>query len=52
MIKVVPSAGRDGCCNNLVTLTGGGWCIQNIFEFTPMKPGVLEVYYVDDIREC
>lgn len=47
-LKVIPSADRDGCCYALVTLTGGGWCVQNVFEFGPIKPGVLEVYYVDN----
>ena len=24
----------------------GGWALTNIFLFTPIKPGVMEVYYV------
>lgn len=45
--KIVPRADKDGCSPTLTILAGGGWTLQNIFLFTPIKPGVLEIYFVD-----
>ena len=46
MLKVMPNTDADGCCPTIVQLCGGGWTLQNIFFFTPIKPGVLEVYEI------
>ena len=43
-MKVVPKTDADGCCPTFTQLCRGGWTLVNIFVFTPIKPGVLEVY--------
>ena len=45
-MKVIPNTDADGCCPTLTQLCMGGWTLANIFFFTPIKPGVMEVYYV------
>ena len=36
----------DGCFPTFTQLCRGGWTLTNIFFFTQIKPGVMEVYYV------
>ena len=43
-MKVMPNTDADGCCPTFTQLCRGGWTLANIFFFTPIKPGVLEVY--------
>ena len=43
-MKVMPNTDADGCCPTFTQLCRGGWTLTNIFLFTPIKPGVLEVY--------
>lgn len=45
-MKVMPNTDADGCCPTFTQLCRGGWTLANIFFFTPIKPGVMEVYYV------
>ena len=44
MLKIMPNTDADVCCPIIVRLCDGGLCLQNIMEFHPYKPGVLEVY--------
>lgn len=44
MMKIMPNTDADGCCPTFTQLCRGGWTLTNIFFFTPIKPGVLEVY--------
>lgn len=44
MTMYMPMTDNDGCCPTIVRLCDGGWCVQNVFLFTPIKPGVVEVY--------
>ena len=44
MLKIMPNTDADWCCPTLTQLCRGGWTLGNIFFFTPIKPGVLEVY--------
>lgn len=46
MMMWMPRTDDDGCCPTFCRLTGGGWTLENILWFTPIKPGVIEVYYV------
>lgn len=46
MLKVIPNTDADGCSPTLVRLCDGGWCLQNVMEYHPYKPGVLEVYEI------
>ena len=43
-MKGMPNTDADGCCPTFTQLCRGGWTLANIFVFTPIKPGVLEVY--------
>ena len=43
-MKTMPNTDADGCYPTLTQLCRGGWALANIFVFTPIKPGVLEVY--------
>ena len=43
-MKIMPNTDADGCCPTFTQLCRGGWTLTNIFFFTPIKPGVLEVY--------
>ena len=43
-LKVMPNTDADVCCPTFTQLCRGGWTLTNIFFFTPIKPGVLEVY--------
>ena len=36
----------DGCFPTFTHLCRWGWTLTNIFFFTQIKPGVMEVYYV------
>ena len=45
-MKVMPNTDADGCCPTFTQLCRGGWTLANIFVFTPIKPGVLEVYEI------
>ena len=45
-MKIIPNTDVDECCPTFTQLCRGGWTLTNIFVFTPIKPGVLEVYYV------
>jgi len=43
-MKIVPNTDCDNCAPTIVRLLGGGWTLQNIFDYHPYKPGVLEIY--------
>ena len=43
-MKIMPNTDADGCCPTSTQLCRGGWTLTNSFFFTPIKPGVLEVY--------
>ena len=43
-MKVMPKTDADVCCPTITTLCTGGWDLTSIFFFTPIRPGVLEVY--------
>ena len=45
-MKIMPNTDADGCCPTFTQLCRGGWTLTNIFFFTPIKPGVLEVYEI------
>ena len=45
-MKIMPNTDADWRCPTSTQLCRGGWALANIFVFTPIKPGVLEVYYV------
>ena len=43
-MKVMPNTDADRCCPTFTQLCRGEWTLANIFFFTPIKPGVIEVY--------
>ena len=45
-MKIMLNTDADGCCPTITTLCSGGRALTSIFFFTPIKPEVLEVYYV------
>lgn len=49
-MKRIIRTDNDDCCFTLVTLTGGGWNLQNILSSKFQKPGVIEIYETDYIE--